>query len=140
MDPTGGAGAAPPGEAPPGDLLDAMGQGSPEPTGNPDDSVTRGQSDVVMDIVERTLASTGKGKTKSQQAEQFKLDQEEQKQEMGQAAAMGGPMGPGGAPAGPDGAPAGGGPMGALGGAMDPAAFGGGAKTAAEIEKRLLGA
>jgi hypothetical protein len=95
-----------------------------------------------MDIVERTLASTGKGKTKVQQGEQFKLDQDEQKQEMDQAAAMGGPMGPGGAPP-PPGADAGalppspGGPMGALGGAMDPAAMGG-AKTAAEIEKRIL--
>ena len=114
-----------------GDLLSAIGGdpmgGGPEaggedpaaPGGNnvagsPDDMVTRGQADVVMDIVERTLASTGKGKTKNQQEAEFDLEQQKSEQEMQQEAAMGGP--------GLDGS---GGPMGAAGGELDPSMFAG---------------
>jgi hypothetical protein len=146
IDPTGGQGGAPSpdGQAPPGDLLDAMDpSGTPTPTGNPEDTVSRGQSDVVMDIVERTLAATGKGKTKDQQAQKFELEQQGAKQKMEQQAAGGGadPSAPptdpgaGGAVTGQGGQ---GGPMGALGGALDPSAFGGAAKTAAELERRLI--
>ena len=92
----------------------AAAPGSEDVQGSPEDMVTRGQADVVMDIVERTLASTGKGKTKTQQEAEFDLEQQKSTQEMEQEAAMG-----------PDALPGGGGPMGGMGGEMDPGMFAG---------------
>lgn len=128
MDPMAGGGGAP---MDPAMAMDpaAMGMppeeggGEPDPeatpgssnvVGSPDDTVTRGEADVVMDIAERAIAAVGKGKTKDQQQAASEVELEKKRNEA-DAAGM------------PDitGAAGQGGPMGDLGGSMDPGAFSG---------------
>lgn len=158
-DPSAGAPpAAPEGGAPGPDMLDAIGGGSPEgalpegmppegaepapedpmaptpegakDTANPSDSVTRGQADVTMDIVERTLSAVGEGRTKEQAKAEFDLEQQgktkeqERKDSEASAKAAAGPIT--GQPSTP------GGPLGALGGQIDPNSIGGVPKLARE--------
>jgi len=117
----------------PADLLAALSGGGPDDGGlppapgepdmeaekKPDDdmAITRGQADFVMDIVERTLASQGKGSTKDQrEAEsefELKAKEEGMKNKASEAAAgVAAPTDPAAAP----------GPVTGLPG-MSPAAF-----------------
>jgi hypothetical protein len=94
-----------PGEEPGADAADP---GTANVKGSPDDAVTRGQADVVMDIAERAIAAVGKGKTQKQQQQLSEIEADKKRNE---AEAAG--VNPGG------------GPMGELGGAMDPSMFNG---------------
>ena len=143
--PPGGDPASAGGMPPEGDMLSAIGggdpaaggdpsAGAPDPTapgtpdvkGSPEDTVTRGQADVVMDIVERSMASIGEGRTKEQAQAEFDLEQEGKKKEQenkGKKSDADAAATANGAITGqPQG---GGGPMGSLGGQLDPSTIGG---------------
>ena len=99
---------------PPEEGSDAAEPGTSNVKGSPDDAVTRGEADVVMDIAERAIAAVGKGKTQQQQQELSEIEADKKRNE---ASSAGQPdiTGAGGT----------GGPLGELGGAIDPAEFGG---------------